>query len=564
VALASADAASWRVEPDGAAPADGFHSAFPVPPGAVESFAFAARARQAGVVLRPAAGAAFEWVRYDLRKRAPVARVALGDAKTPADQALRRNDPVYNGAAVSALSPSGQRLAVRDGHGRFVGVWSRDGRRLGTLRIDVARGHRANWVGFGGEDRLWVLAAKRLTLRAVADGKVLRTVPGEVAALALSPGGRWLAACVGQELLFLESAHGKRAGSLPLPAGWGAMKGASVAFHPSGRTVAAYLTNEQADMLLGVWDVATGRLTDSLVQTFLVSEGRVLGALRWAGERRLFCGAALLDLDRHVILCHQTLPPGVLSPCSEATPDGRQWLVRGFTDAEWARVGKKLPRVDGAPTRPYLTASSLPEAVTGPLESAAQAFLWHPGIAVRVVAAKSVPRGQRARVAEGAAEALAKEGYRVDPDAPVTVEVDLKVGSKTEGTGQQVRPDRLTDEQKRQAQFKPGSAWFEKTDVYQFTVQARVLGPGGRPAFQTPKFGEHAAVKKWAGESAAWEKLMERPPDLHLPRLFLRDADHKRLVLPKSFGPGVDGLLEPVVESAKGPVKDGYELPEDG
>jgi hypothetical protein len=565
VALASADPAAWKVKADEPPAPTGFRSAFPVPVGQVESLAFAPAARQAAVVNRPGQSGPFEWVRYDLRRTEPLGRIPLGDAKTPADQALLPNNAHYSGGVLSALSPSGDRFAVRDVFFRFIGVWSKDGRRVGMLRLPGGR-DRAGWTGFGGEDRLWVLAGNQLALREVATDKVLVKVPGEVAGRpALTPGGKWLAASVGRELLFLDAADGSRGGSIPLPDGWGGSKGPTwVAVHPSGRAVAVTLANERSDLLLGVWDLATGRLTDSLIQTYHLSQQKLTTGLQWVGQGRLLCGNALVDLDLHSILCNHYPPPNYLGPMGQMSPDGRIWFVRPFTNEEWAKVEKKLPPLAGPSTRTFLTAGTLPEAVIGPLEAAGRGFLWHPGVTVRLVFADSLPRKHRAKIAEATAEGLAKEGYRVAPDASITVEAIVKLGGKTSGTGKRIPREQLTEQMKRELRFQPMKAWYELTDVYEISTQARVLDAEGRPALQTPTFGSPISVKKGSGEDAAWQHFIEHGVGLNLPRLFLRDSGHKRLLLPKSFRPGVDGLLEPPLDGPQGTIKDGFALPEDG
>src|SRR5262249_21193897 len=163
-----------------------------------------------------------------------------------------------------------------------------------------------------------------------------------------TPGGKWLAACVGKQLLFLGAADGARAGSVALPDGW---TGVHLAAHPSGKAVAVALGNPHSDLLLGVWDLATGRLTDSLVQTYHLSQRKLTPGLQWAGQRRLFCGNSLIDLDRHVILCDRFVPMGQTASSGRTTPDGREWLVRTFNNEEWAKVEKKLARPPSPATR---------------------------------------------------------------------------------------------------------------------------------------------------------------------------------------------------------------------
>src|SRR5262249_20846400 len=163
---------------------------------------------------------------------------------------------------VAALSPSGDRIAVRDGVSRFVAVWSKDGRRVATVNTPVGpRGEtRTSWVAFAGEQHLWILSGKRLALVEVATGKAVATLPGEAtSAPTCTPGRKWLLVCTAEELIILNAADGKRVSAISLPAALGAQR--YVAVHPSGRVVAVSLANK-ADVLLGVWDLATGQLTD--------------------------------------------------------------------------------------------------------------------------------------------------------------------------------------------------------------------------------------------------------------------------------------------------------------
>src|SRR5262249_49642343 len=183
-------------------------------------------------------------------------------------------------------------------------------------------------------------------------------------------------------------------------------------------------------------------------------------------------------------------------------------------------------------------------------------------LSVRVVAGDKVPRKKKAAVAAAYAEHLAKEGYRVDPNAALTVEITVNRESKSTGVGKQIPHDQLPEEMKQELRRNPGYAWFEKTDVYNMTLQARVLDARGRPALQTRVFGEFAVVKKGASEDVAWDSLFNRGIKVALPRLYLRDAGHKRLLLPRSVEVGVDGLLDPVIRDGPGGVKDGFELPD--
>jgi hypothetical protein len=405
---------------------------------------------------------------------------------------------------------------------------------------------------------LWVQDARQLTLREAATDKVIMTVKGDVwARPALTPGSRWLVAYAGHDLLFLDARDGTRAGSIPMPGSWG---GLNLAVHPSGRSVAlAQVDINHRDLLIAVWELATGKLTDSQIH-----KGRkVTGEMQWVGERRLLCGPALVDLDRHMIVCDMEAPAGAGAPSGLATPDGRIWFARTFTNEEWVQAEKKLPPAKDAAARTFLTAASLPELLTRTLEGGGNTFVWHPGVAVRVVAGDSVPRRHRAAIAEACANYLATEGFRVDPNAPITVEVAVKMDGKKGGTGRPIPREELSDAQKRELMFNPGKTWVEATDVYDAGVQTRVHA-GNRLAFESQSFLEQPTVKQGAGEDAAWEALAKRGFPVHLPRVYLRDEDHRRLTLPGSFRPGVDGLLDPVFELRKGPGNDGFDLAGEG
>lgn len=575
VKLESADATSWKAGTDpGTPPPSGLLTAIPVPDGQIQAFTFAAPATAlVGFVTMTEnrTSTTFEWVRHDLRKLDPIGRVVLTDEKTEKDQDLRPNfDKVSYGPAVAALSPSGNRLAVRDGLDRFVSVWDSEGKRLATLKSALGpRGVeiRTRWVGFADDNRLWILAGKQLQLHDIASGKMTTVVPGDVVCPpGMTPGGKWLVACTAQAVMVLNAASGELAGTIPLPVQdqWGSPAGkwCEVAVHPSGARFAVGLENANSDVLLGVWDLAGGRLTDSICQTFQLTQTKAAGSLRWMGERQILCGPLVIDLDLHGPLSIVSRePPDAKYAAGPMLPNSRVWAIRTFSREDWAIVGQKFSL--GKTPRPMLTAASIPDEITEQLRAAKAGFLWHPGVAVRIAITDSVPRRHRHTLAVATADLLSKEGYRIDSQAPVTLELNVVLGSKTKGRGQQIEHDKLSPEMKQELMRKPGAKWHELADAYDVTVQGRALGADGKPAFQTPPFGSFSTVKRGAGENAAWDSLAATGVQTKLPRWFVRDAAHQRVGLPRHWQFGVDGLLPAKVEAGNAP-KDDFSLPEDG
>jgi hypothetical protein len=388
-------------------------------------------------------------------------------------------------------------------------------------------------------------------------------LPEQVAAPpALTPDGKWLIAAAAGQLVCYQAADGKRAGAIPLPDGWGTPVGTTtLAIHPSGREIAVMLTNRE-HMLLGIWDLATGQAKDAMVHTSQASQKKMASRLFWAGKRQLLCGDILFDLDLHAALCSSVTVEGITAAPESATPDGRVWSIRTITDSEWARARDKwVPLAGTLPTRMFLTAASVPEAVTTPLEAARQGFLWHPGVSLNVVATESVPAKHRSALEELLAMDLAREGYRIDPNARITVEIDIELGTKTSGVDKQIPEEHLTPAMREEKRRRPMAAWHELTDVYDVTIQGRVLRDD-RLALQTRTVMDFVVVKKGAGVDEAWTALTNRGvKKLVFPRLLLRNALHRRLRLPSAITLGVDEVLAADVTPAG--AKDEFDLPHD-
>jgi hypothetical protein len=521
VALASAKAADWQVKVDGVDPPAGLPSAFPVPgAGKVEWFTFAPKVAQVAVVMYrdpETLDSTFDWLQYDLRQGGPPTQVRFSDSSAPEVRRLRPNEGLY--PAVCALSPSGKRLAICSGASPFfVGIWSRDGKHVGSLKPPVGeRGEiRATWVGFSDDDHLcWVLFGNDLTRREVATDKIVGKIEQITAPPALTPDGKWLITPAAGKLVFCQASDGKRAGEISLPDGWGAPAGkTTVAVHPSGREIAVLLTNKDEDMLLAVWDLATGQVKDAMFQSYRASQKKMTGRLLWAGKRRLLCDTILFDLDLHAALCPSVTVPGITTATGPASPDERVWCIRDITNTEWLGADDKLRPLAGTPpARRFLTAASVPEAISGRLDEARKGFLWHPGVSLRIVAAHSVPAKHRSALVESLAADLAKEGYRIDPNAPITVEIELD---------------------------------------HDVAIHGRVLH-ADRVVLETRPLMDSVGIKKRVKVDEAF------------PRLLLRNALNRRLHLPSAVAKlGVDGLLAAEIKDVPASTKDDFDLPDDG
>jgi hypothetical protein len=151
------------------------------------------------------------------------------------------------------------------------------------------------------------------------------------------------------------------------------------------------------------------------------------------------------------------------------------------------------------------------------------------------MATKTIPNAYRSAMANAFAADLANEGYRIDPNANVAFELNVTMGAKTTGVGKQIPDEHLPPKMREEIRRKPMFAWFELTDVYPVTIQGRVYDSGGKLVMQTKEYGEFAVVERGEGADAAWKALASREVKLPLPRLYLRDAGNKRLVLPTTF-----------------------------
>ncbi|HZL90125.1 MAG TPA: hypothetical protein VFB96_17285 [Pirellulaceae bacterium] len=555
VALASADPATWKVTADEVKPAANLKSYVALELRIAGGAAFARPdAAQAAVIDRvvgPNSRNALDWVRCDLTQTKPVGRVHLWQTDTPDDEMLQPgNDGV---AQLVALSPSGDRLAVAIG--QRVWVWSKEGARVAYFKVPQTTKF-IGWIAFAGEERMWIHVDGILRLHALPGGEVAATAPQQMWLPLMTPGGKWLAGVVGQELIFLAAADGSRAGSIPLPADWRAQ---TIAMEPGGTQVALALANNRADTLIGVWELATGKLSDSVEQTYARVQQRLAeNRLHWCGKNLLLCSHTFFHLGVKEILAQEgradSIPAG-------AAPDGRLWTVRVLADPAQVQQLQSAPAEELKTANTLLAAATLPPAAYDPIFRDPAAFAWHPGITVNVVLSGVPPKFQQA-VAAGLADAMAQQGYRVDPEAKLKLEFNVKLGPDAETVGKDVPQDQLTPRMKEHLKKFPIDKWVELVTVKNIIIEGIGYDAAGKPAFGTklPLFSR--PVDEQGSDEPLWEALAKWESDLNLPRTFFRDPAGQRVVLPKMIVPGIDGLVDPVIEERQiDPLWEGYQVP---
>jgi hypothetical protein len=288
--------------------------------------------------------------RFDLATGKPLGAVdSLPTTKD--DGTTFSSNPRYPAAA---LSPDGGLLALRD---------EKDARRV-DLWDTAANKHLVGWQandttqgGGYGVAGLWFLDGKRL-LTATGSGQVtLWEVPackavyrlscGNGAAVALSPGRKYLAAATGETFNLFDAATGERRGRTALPSPGYRVSLVAGAFSPEGKELAAaYLSLERGKPAVVVhWDLKTGAIAGLVpVQPgpeplVCSSPGKASGTwgpgtgwsvrrLAWWGPRHVLLNDDLLvDLDRKWLVGRYRL--GEWGRRADDSPDDRHWFATG-------------------------------------------------------------------------------------------------------------------------------------------------------------------------------------------------------------------------------------------
>jgi hypothetical protein len=556
VTLAPADAATWRVTGDGApAPAD-LKSCIPLPVKKILAAAFTrpdvAQVAVLEKIWNEETGVQVigSWVRIDLVTGETIDRVPLTKDDTPREELLLLGS-YANNAITFAVSPSGERLAWIGGITLF--IWSKDGERLMMKKL-TGVSQNMTWCGFHSDDKLWITVDGRLQLITVPEGEVLDT-KGVTAGL--SPGGKWLTGYGNQELTFYDAADGKPAGAIPIPPGWSP---AGWAFHPDCKHIGISMRNQSGDLLLGIYDLDSGQPVQSASETYAKAQRTLPGWLQWVGKDTLLLNGTLFHLESKTILADMnSAGTGLAGP----QPDTRMWHIRAVTDPE---QGKQIAaKTGGEPATQYLCAATMSPQALDSLMSQPGGFAWHPGVAVNAVV-HGVPEKFAAEIGDGLADYLARSGYRVDPQAPIKLELKVALAPDGQTTGKDIPKNQLTPAMKEHLKTFPSDKWVELVTVKNLTIEGMVYDSAGKPAFKVPTFLFSRAVDEAGNSDPLWQGLATWQGAMKLPGAFFRDPTGKRVQLPRYITPGIDGVLDPVPEFDPNPlwVKDEFALPGDG
>jgi hypothetical protein len=564
-ALAVADPATWKVRPDGVKLAANLHSAFADPDaGVVEAILFGAPDTARAAVLNAVAVPILskpddvarrrspwklEWLRYDLRSSQPLGRVTVAEYwGEPAGQLGSRWDaaPDLLLAAVcrtvADLSPSGNVLAFRpEGDATRIEVWGADGKRLADLKSPDKLSEVA-WVGLLDDTRLLMLSDGQLTLRELPSGRTVYSAGnGLRLPVTFSPGRKWAAAFAGDGFTWVQTADGAIGGKLPIPKLPHLKLLPLPAVSPDGRSFAALLHYEEQTALV-VWDVATGKPRQGSRHP-----GQVPGAvaaLNWCRPRHLLiAGQGLIDVEENQQVWGYHLR--LSTRFSLGSPDGRFWYAAYFhrqiarsdrpeaSELEPILAQLKEPqlREDFKKSRALLVAATVPHPeVMERAAAARKGFLWRPGTAVRVEV-RNADRMFCRLAEEKLADALAAQGYRIDPSAPLTA--------------------RLVVPEPRVREHEPMRRW----------VKGEVISVGGGTSMRIDPLleivdgsgkvwlsvggGQFVAEATRDAEVALRNQIVAGLHNFRLPEFEALDANRTHVRFPPSSRMGIDGILAP-------------------
>jgi hypothetical protein len=430
--LAAADNAAWKVTAEPTAPPPGLLSVVPLVHRSRAGIHFSAPSTARVGLLQPVLDPATSrdnliWTIYDLRQPLPVASV-----KTFVDWQTNYNTDLPR----AAMSQSGKLIVVAQAvNQRLIRVWSDDGQEICTIpsvNVDSAIENRR--LLFAGDSRLAIDTGGQLIVYELPAGKELFRKPAPKDTYPLvSVGGKWLIQVTPKAVYFLSTDDGSEAGKIELGEHWKirvegelGLLSSGFALHPNGRSAAIIASNDQQDLLVAHFDLATGAFIEQVRLPWDQQSGSFWTFASWCGERKLlFTSGQVFDLD----LKTYTSKYGASGLFD--TPDGRFWRLVGFNDAQLAAVAQKLG-IEKPPTERALAAVTLPdERVTKRLNEAQQTILLHPGMAIALSADESVPPEYRQTVLGGLADGLAELGFKIDPAAKIRAKITQANAERT-------------------------------------------------------------------------------------------------------------------------------------
>lgn len=547
-----ADSKLWKVTVDTAPP----------PPASLQSV-FGATNREAVVAFAsPAAaiaavldrrGEGSLWTQYSLDKSEPLAKVDVAGSLG--------ND--RQSAPVVALSPLGKQLALRgtgEGGAKRVVLFQTDGIQAASIDVD-APPEGISWLSFPSEERLLVLAGDRLRGFDIPSGQEAFLIEGVKALPSTSPGGKWVAALIGEGIGWYSTADGTAAGVSPLPEAWftqdlqvspqpelAGKRLARVCFSRAGRSAAIVVVNPHSDVHIAEVDLSTGQVRDAFVLPHRqTQEVQKLLDAAWVGERQLLLPSGMLvDLDLKTWLVRYE--PGTW--CGTG-PDGRYWRVL---------AGRELGQSDKlSGHQAVLAAVTLPDPVAAEQlrDARGGGFAWYPGQAVRLEVAGNLPDKEREATLEAFAAMLAQRGMQIRPDAQSGAR--LNIGVRPGLVTGKSRPSLDTTD--RAEEYKQGKAGTLRISIVDEHGNAMLVAsaPDEKPDAVTSTYGG-------SGAEELWRQLRARIDTLRLPRLYLRTGGGRRLPLSqleiRRAQAGIDGIAKPTYPNLDG-ISDAFALPSD-
>src|SRR5262249_61452442 len=110
---------------------------------------------------------------------------------------------------------------------------------------------------------------------------------------------KWVAGFTGSGFEWFSAVDGHSAGLLPVPRSWvlppdrtvnigsSSVPIANLAIRPDGQKAVGFVYGKSRDLLVGVWDLASGRATESFVLPLAQTQGQFNPAALWCGPRRI-------------------------------------------------------------------------------------------------------------------------------------------------------------------------------------------------------------------------------------------------------------------------------------
>jgi hypothetical protein len=161
---------------------------------------------------------------------------------------------------------------------------------------------------------------------------------------------------------------------------------------------------------------------------------------------------------------------------------------------------------------------------------------------------EGVPEKFKNEIAAGLAEALAKQGLRSDPEAKVKIELKIIQEGDGQTTGKDIPKDQLTAAMKEYLKTNPHDKWVQLVTMKNLRLDGTIYDETGKQAAKIQTFLFSRPVDDAENSDPLWQALAKWEGVMTLPRPLLPGAGGKKSPLPEYITPGIDGLVDPVVQ----------------